>query len=108
MTNQHVMTCPLCQGTLREVIRENISIDVCGQCRGVWLDRGELEKLLASARQEAMAEANRYESRAQYENNRNEDRYASDPKRYDRDQRHHGHGHYRKKSKFESIFDIFD
>jgi Zn-finger nucleic acid-binding protein len=30
---------------MREVNREGILIDVCTQCRGVWLDRGELEKL---------------------------------------------------------------
>lgn len=40
-----VLTCPVCQGAMREVNREGILIDVCTQCRGVWLDRGELEKL---------------------------------------------------------------
>jgi Zn-finger nucleic acid-binding protein len=32
---------------LRERDRSGIEIDVCPQCRGVWLDRGELEKLMA-------------------------------------------------------------
>jgi uncharacterized protein len=40
-----VLTCPVCQGAMREVNKEGILIDVCSQCRGVWLDRGELEKL---------------------------------------------------------------
>ena len=40
-----VLTCPVCQGAMREVNKEGILIDVCTQCRGVWLDRGELEKL---------------------------------------------------------------
>jgi len=43
------ITCPVCQGAFREVLREGILIDVCSQCRGVWLDRGELEKLLGLA-----------------------------------------------------------
>jgi uncharacterized protein len=40
-----VLTCPVCRGAMREMNKEGIMIDVCTQCRGVWLDRGELEKL---------------------------------------------------------------
>lgn len=40
------MNCPVCDGKLREVERQGIQIDVCPECKGVWLDRGELEKLL--------------------------------------------------------------
>ncbi|MEY2932548.1 MAG: hypothetical protein RL033_3297 [Pseudomonadota bacterium] len=44
------MHCPRCeQRTLDEREREGITVDVCGSCRGVWLDRGELEKLIARA-----------------------------------------------------------
>ncbi len=41
------LTCPVCKSAMREVERESVTIDVCTQCRGVWLDRGELEKLSA-------------------------------------------------------------
>lgn len=34
---------------MREVPRRGVVIDVCPECRGVWLDAGELEKLLANA-----------------------------------------------------------
>ena len=40
-----VLTCPVCQGAMKEVERQGVLIDTCTQCRGVWLDRGELEKL---------------------------------------------------------------
>ncbi len=40
------MQCPVCNNTLRAVDRSGIEIDVCPQCKGVWLDRGELEKLM--------------------------------------------------------------
>ena len=40
-----VLTCPVCGGTMREVNRNGVLIDTCTQCRGVWLDRGELEKI---------------------------------------------------------------
>jgi hypothetical protein len=40
-----VLTCPVCKGTMREMNKQGVLIDVCTQCRGVWLDRGELEKL---------------------------------------------------------------
>ena len=43
MTN---MQCPVCREALRSSDRHGIQIDVCPRCRGVWLDRGELDKLL--------------------------------------------------------------
>ena len=42
------MNCPRCEREpLDEVNREGVTIDVCRACRGIWLDRGELEKLIA-------------------------------------------------------------
>ncbi|MGE0401645.1 MAG: zf-TFIIB domain-containing protein [Kofleriaceae bacterium] len=41
------MNCPRCNATLAELDRDGITIDRCDRCRGIWLDRGELEKLLA-------------------------------------------------------------
>jgi Zn-finger nucleic acid-binding protein len=40
--------CPGCGSTLVRVERQGIEIDRCPNCRGIWLDRGELEKLLAA------------------------------------------------------------
>jgi uncharacterized protein len=41
------MRCPVCLDTeLVEHIRDGIEVDHCPRCRGMWLDRGELEKLL--------------------------------------------------------------
>ena len=42
------LNCPVCQGAMREVNKEGVLIDTCTQCRGVWLDRGELEKLVSA------------------------------------------------------------
>jgi Zn-finger nucleic acid-binding protein len=39
------MRCPRCDGTLNETKVEEVSIDLCDQCGGVWLDSGELEQL---------------------------------------------------------------
>lgn len=41
------MQCPVCSTPLQPREREGIEIDVCGRCRGVWLDRGELDRLIA-------------------------------------------------------------
>ena len=38
--------CPVCENDLGSVDRQGIEIDVCPRCRGVWLDRGELDKLI--------------------------------------------------------------
>lgn len=41
------MQCPVCdQVTLREVEKNGVMIDICPACKGVWLDRGELDKLM--------------------------------------------------------------
>ena len=41
------MQCPACPGTtLAMSNREGIEIDYCPKCRGVWLDRGELDKII--------------------------------------------------------------
>jgi Zn-finger nucleic acid-binding protein len=38
--------CPACATQLARVLRAGVEIDHCPRCRGVWLDRGELEKLI--------------------------------------------------------------
>ncbi len=44
------MKCPTCaDSTLTMADRQGIEIDYCPQCRGVWLDRGELDKLIERA-----------------------------------------------------------
>lgn len=41
------MKCPVCpDANLVMSSRQNIEIDYCPECRGVWLDRGELDKLI--------------------------------------------------------------
>jgi Zn-finger nucleic acid-binding protein len=41
------MQCPVDGSTLQMSERSGIEIDYCPQCRGVWLDRGELDKIIA-------------------------------------------------------------
>jgi hypothetical protein len=44
------MNCPRCESSaLLEIDRDGITVDRCKSCRGIWLDRGELEKLIARA-----------------------------------------------------------
>lgn len=43
------MKCPTCNIPLLISERQGIEIDYCQQCRGVWLDRGELDKLIERA-----------------------------------------------------------
>ena len=40
------LTCPKCQGEMRTYERNNVHVDQCGECRGIFLDRGELERLV--------------------------------------------------------------
>jgi hypothetical protein len=43
------MKCPVCNIDLKLAERQGIEIDYCSQCRGVWLDRGELDKIIERA-----------------------------------------------------------
>jgi uncharacterized protein len=42
------LSCPKCDGTLSEVLFEEIKIDKCDKCNGIWLDAGELEQITKS------------------------------------------------------------
>jgi len=49
------MPCPRCvESELIEKERDGVTIDACVRCRGIWLDRGEIEKLIARASDELM------------------------------------------------------
>ena len=47
------MLCPIDQTQLVMTERQGVEIDYCPKCRGVWLDRGELDKILDRAADEA-------------------------------------------------------
>ncbi|MBB4662243.1 zf-TFIIB domain-containing protein [Conexibacter arvalis] len=51
------LRCPTCGTRLIEVERAEVLIDACPDCRGVWLDRGELDKILVRERQLAGGDA---------------------------------------------------
>lgn len=52
MSSAHSMPCPVCKVPLMMSERQGVEIDYCPQCRGVWLDRGELDKIIERASQE--------------------------------------------------------
>ncbi|WP_371422569.1 zf-TFIIB domain-containing protein [Tardiphaga sp.] len=55
-TKGHGLLCPACRVDLVMSERHGIEIDYCPKCRGVWLDRGELDKIIErSASQDARA-----------------------------------------------------
>lgn len=49
------MNCPMCDVTLQRSERQGVEIDFCPRCRGVWLDRGELDKIIELAGEELVA-----------------------------------------------------
>ena len=105
------MRCPLCDASMREVERRGVRIDVCPECRGVWLDRGELEKLLTAEREKGWAdggERDRHDEatgRPSGEGHRGH-RPADEREHYADDERRYGEGYRRKKKGWLS--EIFD
>ncbi|MEI8183868.1 MAG: zf-TFIIB domain-containing protein [Desulfomonile sp.] len=49
------MLCPICNVDLLLSERQGVEIDYCPKCRGIWLDRGELEKLIEKSNSEAQS-----------------------------------------------------
>lgn len=85
------MKCPIDNQTLVVSDRQNIEIDYCPECRGVWLDRGELDKIIERS---SSNQAPRQE-KVQYEKH-----YESSAKHYDRP--------YKKKRRESFLGDLFD
>lgn len=86
------MKCPVCKDvTLLMSEKKGIEIDYCPECRGIWLDRGELEKLIEK---ENEVISHDYDTR--------------DYDKHDKNSKYEKNGKHTKKKK-ESIFgEIFD
>jgi Zn-finger nucleic acid-binding protein len=82
-----MLLCPSCMVELKIAERQDVEMDYCPQCHGVWLDRGELDKIIDRSRK---GTSRRYEDDAD-----------SDAERY-----RHGGGRRRRKSFLEDLFDF--
>ena len=88
------MKCPSCTDTtLTMMVRDQVEIDYCPQCRGVWLDRGELDKLIE--RSEAAPQASPPPRNAH-------------PRADFADSDHHGRPFDRSRRKKSWLSDLFD
>ncbi|MES2988151.1 MAG: zf-TFIIB domain-containing protein [Pseudomonadota bacterium] len=89
--------CPVDGATLVPVERSGIEIDHCPTCRGVWLDRGELDKIIERSAAQAPAPASQQHAPEPYREQRTQ---------YD-SRGHQGgyHPHKKRKSFFEELFD---
>ncbi len=99
-----LLLCPNDSGSMQTVQRSGVEFDICPTCRGVWLDRGELEKLLEIAREPSPEDQppQGQPARAEYAPRppgRNEGRRDWDDDDDD---------DYRRRKRRRSIFDIFD
>lgn len=57
------MRCPVDETELMMTERQGIEVDYCPKCRGVWLDRGELDKIIERSAADAAPPPHRYEHR---------------------------------------------
>lgn len=74
------MKCPIDDSPLSVSSREGVEIDFCPQCRGVWLDRGELDKIIDRAAVATPAPASRPEPRRESRDDDDEYR-GGDPRK---------------------------
>lgn len=87
------MLCPVCKVDLLLSEKQGIEIDYCPKCRGIWLDRGELDKIVEKS-------ANVEDNFRQKERNTNTN-YRDD------DDWHKSHG-YNKNKRKSFLGDLFD
>ncbi|MBD3760096.1 zf-TFIIB domain-containing protein [Sphingomonadaceae bacterium G21617-S1] len=93
------MNCPVCAVPLTMSNRQNVEIDYCPQCRGVWLDRGELDKIIERSAAELVPAAAPVQAAPSQG-------YALPPQQQPYGYRHDDrYKHKRKKSFLEELFD---
>lgn len=110
------MNCPVCEGSrMREVDKDGIQIDICPTCKGVWLDRGELDKLMEGVK-EVRQDYNEWyygDSSKNQEAPRAaqppQQSYNQPPQQYNQQHnQHHNNSHYPPyKKKKKSVMDVF-
>jgi Zn-finger nucleic acid-binding protein len=94
------MKCPIDNAELVMTERQGIEIDYCPQCRGVWLDRGELDKIIERS---AAQEAPRFQPQPA-QPAQPAPRYQE--RRHDDDDYRHGHKKKRRESFLDDLFDF--
>jgi hypothetical protein len=108
------MKCPVCKEVdLKMADRQGVEIDYCPQCRGVWLDRGELDKIIersAPAAERDDREPDRRDYGRDYDRDRrDEDRSRpDDDDRYRRDDDRRGYEAPKKKRRESFLGELFD
>ena len=107
-----LLMCPNDNAAMQTLERNGVQFDMCPDCRGVWLDRGELEKLMAAAAEDGRASASAAapqpapQAAPQPWGQQSQQGYR-EPPRY-RDERYRADDYKYRKKKRDSIFDIFD
>ncbi|MGZ5189835.1 MAG: TFIIB-type zinc ribbon-containing protein [Flavisolibacter sp.] len=98
------MNCPNCNETLVMADRQGVEIDYCPKCRGVWLDKGELDKLIERSATYNYKEDDRNDDRY---DDRNDDRYK-DQKQYPPQDGQYNDPNYKRKKKRGFLSDFLD
>jgi len=79
------LTCPKCHGSMRQYERNGVHVDQCSDCRGIFLDRGELERLTEAEGQWASQQSNQPQQARQeqssYERSHQQQSYSKPKKK---------------------------
>ena len=105
------MDCPVCRNVALVMSeRQGIEIDYCPNCRGVWLDRGELDKIIERSIGPAPAAAAPQYRAPDPRYQQPDPRYQQPDPRYQQHGHGYGHGHYphHKKKREGFLSDLFD
>lgn len=89
------MNCPVCPDSVLVITdKKGVEIDFCSTCRGVWLDRGELDKLIALSSEHSAPRQQPQQGKPDFVDSDNRRAYAGQ-----------GYAQKRRKSWLNDIFD---
>lgn len=94
------MNCPICNVSLQLAERQGVEIDYCPKCRGIWLDRGELDKIIERVEQQTPLKPVCSPMDNHYDHERNQKHYGGH-----HSDKHDRHDHHKRKSFLRELFD---
>lgn len=96
------MKCPNCEEVLVMSERQGIEIDYCPKCRGVWLDRGELDKIIEKS---VSVESSTNSNQQIFGKEKQEDHYNHNSSSFDRNKDYNKNYNKRKGNFLSDLFD---
>ena len=101
------MKCPICEIELLIGEKTGIEIDYCPKCRGIWLDRGELEKIIERTNEHfSLPNQQTYRNSSHHDDYDDKKHYNNEKYSHEHERHDSGNSGYKKKGFLGELFDF--